>query len=334
MKQLKTLLALLAALAVLGGCANSAAGQPGDASRSESAPVEQSDSKELESQLGTLKTGDYAPLRDFVNTNVQAVSLETADKMVQALIEASEDVLIEATDYIYSEEGMAVTDAIYAVCEANPELLVHPAAIYSSDKDRLLENLQDSDLKDTLADYFNQGLGLASAEGTYYFDVDYVAYSEKFGTYIDGEMADYLDIMSTEALQPLTVEEYLAVSPAELGERATAYETYLQNYPNIDYLDNVRMLLQTAVWKLVSPSPFDGMTDDDGRLSSDFATVYSELADKEDCPVLQEAVQGILAFIDTQENGAIGQYDAMEELMITADDLYTQAEQHITDLYG
>ncbi len=94
-----------------------------------------------------------------------------------------------------------------------------------------------------------------------------------------------------------------------------------------------RILLMVSLWKLASPTPFDGMADDNFVIEEDMMKVYQELVNSDDTPVIQETVKGLLAFVDSRENGVLGSYENSEDLMNRSSELHKQADERIKELY-
>ena len=196
-----------------------------------------------------------------------------------------------------------------------------------------MELMEEAEIKEELVAFLNQGLGLYNADGSYYFGVDYPEYFEAYGTFVSADINEYLHILDRESKDNLTVEEYLAVSEEELSRRAISYESYLKNAKRAETTEDIRMLLMVSVWKLVNPTPFDGLADENFVTNKALMEVYQELVTKDEYPVVQEAVKGILAFVATREDGVLGSYEDMDALYETSRELHKQADQRIKELY-
>ncbi len=328
------LCSLLLAAALLTGCAAGAASAAQPAAQSAPSPAPSAaesaaDTAALSAQLDELAAGDYAPLHSFVERNISAVPSALADRMALALFGASRQALTGANDYIYSEKGAAAQQAIRA---AYPDGRA-PSVISGADKTALLEKLDDGAVRSALRAWTEQGLALTSSEGSYYFVVDYPEYEALCSGYAGAEIREFLAIAAAETRQPLTNEEYLAVTPEELGRRAISYETFLAAHGDASCTSYVRILLNVAVYKLAHPAYSDGVLDNDGRVNTTMMSVYARLAGRDDCPVLQSICQGTLDAIRSQ-NGSIADGYDMSAFNEGADARTAGAQAQLDALYG
>lgn len=297
-------------------------------------PADEVDLEALKSELEILKNGDYDSLRQFVDGRVHEVDEETASDMVLMLIAKSKDLLEASNAFIYGDNYQVINILINATYENNDTEFEKPYAFFGEDKLTLIELMEATPEKSELTMYLNQGLGLYNAEGSYYFGVDYPFYFDTYGAYVSADINEYLHILGRESRERLTVEEYLAVSVEELSKRVISYEGYLKNAKREETKEDVRTLLMVSIWKLVNPTPFDGLADENFVVNKDLMQVYQELVIKDEYPVVQEAVKGIMAFIATREDGVLGNYNDMDDLYDKSYELHEQAGTRIKELYG
>ena len=327
--------ALLLALLLLSGCGTAESKEPA-ALPSPSPSPSGSAAQPLEDRLAALAGGDYAALRAFVDENLPNADAGTAGKMVQALVVSSENSLTPANDYIYSDQGgdPAVQEAIFTAVDSLNGAITPYRPVCAGDKQTLLDALPAGGVKDSLTAWFARGLCLECGEGSYYFAVDYPEYLDSYASAADPATAEFLHITSAESLEPLTVEEYLAVSPATLGERAAAYESFLAGSPDFPLGDTVRVLLNVAVAKLSFPSPFDSLTDEQGKVVPDMLAVYEKLAAEDGCPVIQSVSRDMLGYIAEQPDGVVCQNYDVTALNENSAAITAQAQKQIAQLYG
>ena len=334
-KNILMLLSIFSALALLVGCgAQSTANiQPPD----EQAGEATEETASVEQQLSTLSGGEYTPLRAFVDENISSVSPELAGEMVQSLIlssiAASEKLLEASSEYIYGENSREIQSAIVA---AIPEEMAQrcQGVVCADDKNILMENLPDGEIKDTLSKFLEAGQCLRNGEGTYFFVVDYPEYWEKYGDKVDAATADFLKLAAAETREATLVSEILSVDANELCERAIAYETFLAQYPEFPMADTVRIYFNGTIYKLAYPTVYDRLVDDQGKVITDLMVVYERLAGREDCPVLQGVGQNMLDFIAAQPDGVVADGYDMDALSENASAVTGQAWQMADELYG
>lgn len=338
-------LAAVLAAALLAGCTagagSSAAAAPsgaaasaGSASAVSSSVSDSETAASAAQRLTALAGGDYGALRAFVDASIAAAPAATADRMADALIAASVQALPAATEYIYGADSDAIQQAILAARTGASGEIGKNGVICSADKAALLANMPAGEIKTALAGYLGQGLALLSAEGTYFFVVDYAEYADLYGPYTDGATAEFLTLTAAQTRQILVVEEYLCVSPRELGDRACAYEAFLTRYAGYAQAGTIRILLNQTLYKLTFPSPFDELVDSAGHVTADLLAVYTRLAAQQDCPVVQQAAKGMLDFIAAQPGGVVCQDYEMTALTDNASALRAQLDARLDALYG
>ena len=325
------------ALALFTGCAAQTAEIPSAATAaspavSSSQQTVRTDA-ELESQLDTLVGGDYTALRAFADANIQAAPEALADRMVYALMDASRAMLNESNDFIYGTNSAEIQKILFDAYGGSDGKM--PRHICAEDKQVLQEKTKSSAELSALQKWFNSGLCLLNAEGSYYFALDLPEYEAAYAAYTSDGLADYLHIGSTETTDPLTNEEILAVSPEELSRRAVSYERFLAQHSTAPYAGDVRILLNVAVYKLVIPSYTDNLLDESGRVRTTMLTEYSRLAAREDCPAVQLAAQGTLESIAASPNGIVAENglpsdDFTENAMQRSE----QVQHKLDELYG
>lgn len=316
----------LCVLALFAGCAAKSS------SSSSAASVNvQPDEVALSQQLEELADGEYAPLREFVDQSLAEATSAQAGEMVQALILASERQLTAASEYIYGENRREIQAAIQAALPETPTETESLSTICASDMAALLEKMPEGEIKTQLSAWMEMGLCLHNAEGTYFFVVDYPAYLAEYGQAVDGATADFLTLAADEVKTPTLVEEYLSVDVETLGQRALAYETFLSQYPDFALADKVRIYWNGTLSKLVYPTLYDQLVDENGQVSADLMALYQELAGQTACPVLQSTAQAMLDFVAAQPDQSLADSDRVSQ---NASALASQARQMADELYG
>lgn len=291
------------------------------------------DTKNLSQQLLQLSSGEYEPLKIFVDENIDDASSELAGAMVRALIDAAEKELAPANAYIYGEESRNIQNAITTAMTS--DVIADGSSTFCGEsKATLLDAMQDGEIKDHIAAWFASGFGLKNGEGTYFFVVDYPEYLEMYEEYVDSATASFLNIAAAETEKATLVSEVLSVDANELGNRAIAYETFLTEYDDFPMKDHVRTYFNAVVSKLAYPTVFDRLVDEQGRATTELMVVYERLAERQDCPVLQQVAKNMLDFIAGQPDGVIAHGYDTDILSSNASEVVKSAQEKADTLYG
>lgn len=289
--------------------------------------------KDLSQQLLQLSSGEYEPLKIFVDENIDDASSELAGAMVRALIDAAEKELAPANAYIYGEESRNIQNAITTAMTS--DVIADGSSTFCGEsKATLLDAMQDGEIKDHIAAWFASGLGLKNGEGTYFFVVDYPEYLEMYEEYVDSATAAFLNIAAAETQKATLVSEVLSVDANELGNRAIAYETFLTEYDDFPMKDHVRTYFNAVISKLAYPTVFDRLVDEQGRATTELMVVYERLAERQDCPVLQQVAKNMLDFIAAQPDGVIAHGYDTDILSSNASEVVKSAQEKADSLYG
>ncbi len=105
---------------------------------------------------------------------------------------------------------------------------------------------KEKDLKDLLLNAHNMGLKVATAEGSYYFIIDYEKFLN-FSDFVSSELCDYLKIFAAESKKPGISDEYLRIPLDEAASRIAAMEEFRLMYP---YSKNLPEVNQMHEWYL------------------------------------------------------------------------------------
>lgn len=291
------------------------------------------DTKDLSQQLLQLSSGEYEPLKIFVDENIDDASSELAGAMVRALIDAAEKELAPANAYIYGEESRNIQNAITTAMTS--DVIADGSSTFCGEsKATLLDAMQDGEIKDHIAAWFASGLGLKNGEGTYFFVVDYPECLAMYEEYVDSATAAFLNIAAAETQKATLVSEVLSVDANELGNRAIACETFLTEYDDFPMKDHVRTYFNAVVSKLAYPTVFDRLVDEQGRATTELMVVYERLAERQDCPVLQQVAKNMLDFIAAQPDGVIAHGYDTDILSSNASEVVKSAQEKADTLYG
>ncbi len=280
-----------------------------------------------------LKTKELSAqaINAFLEENVNSMNSVLSTTVINDFIFYQRSALNSETEVFYREDMIGIHQAIDQAVKKLESTVTGPLLI-GPNRAKILEAIQDEKYHKVIKNCFDQGLGLMNGEGSYYPIVDYYALNVHYSQVVSDDMKVFLEMTALDVEKPLTVEEYLAVSPKELGERAVAYERYLKNYSDGLYRDEIRNNLMVSIWKLVNPNPFDGMLLEDFTISPDLKLVYADLLKAEDTPVIQACVKGILTFAE-RKNGVLGTLDNMDALMEVSFALHEKASEQIKALY-
>lgn len=263
---------------------------------------------------------------------VEKVSPEVAGELLAFYLEVAENSMYDDAGRLFDPSISDIHMHIYNVYEANRDKLTYGYVYLGDEKLTLLEVMDDETYVNVLEELYAKGYGLFSAEGAFYPVVDYQILMEQYSSRFSEESMTLLEILMDSTIEPTTVEEYLSVSPQVLRDRAIETERYLMDYPEAPavYKELIKRQLQTCLWKLSSPSIFDGMLDENFKVSESLATVYDEIVTGGETPVVTEVVLSITTWIEQDEDGVL---DEMDAIFGVASDIFGQAMEKLNTLY-
>lgn len=120
------------------------------------------DTKDLSQQLLQLSSGEYEPLKMFVDENIDDTSPELAGAMIRTLLDTAEKELTPANAYIYGEQSRNIQNAITTAI-ASDMIADGSNTFCGESKAALIDAMQDGEIKDQIAAWFAFGLGLNNA---------------------------------------------------------------------------------------------------------------------------------------------------------------------------
>ncbi|WP_432664047.1 hypothetical protein R9X47_26395 [Wukongibacter baidiensis] len=275
---------------------------------------------------------ELGEVKGFIDDNISKADEETADRMIEYLIELQKKGIEEEINYFYSDNNIDIHEKIKKAYEKDSSKFERAYVFAGDSKYFLLENMEDKKSADGIKKLFDKGYGLYNAEGSYYPVIDFKAIKEEYSEYLTDMTIEYLDIMSGELDQPTLVEEYLAIDVAKLKERAFRYEEFLKKYPKSPNVDDVAMNYMVCIWKLVNPNIFDGTVDEEFRVVDEMNKVYKDILSDETHPVTTQSVKGITEYIESKD-GVLGSMNNMDELFKASDKLHKEAAEKVKELY-
>jgi len=283
-----------------------------------------------------LFTGpDIKEVKMYVHENIRNAHTSLADNMLAELIVRGEMGLNQQMDLLFEENLIDIHAYLFDVYEKNTDRFTNGYVFLGDEKNILLSLIDNASYKGRLQKLFDQGYGLYSAEGSFYPVVDYLFYLQEYDMYIGDMTKSYLSILSEFVIEPTTIEEYLAISPDALKDRAYRSEKFLMDYPGapIEYKRNMRQSLSISLWKLSSPNIFDGMLDEDFTISAPMEQIYNDILKERKTPVVTSTVEAITDWINTQEGGILGSYEDMDGLYTRTNDIFNRTQEMMQDMY-
>ncbi|PKM57129.1 MAG: hypothetical protein CVU98_07705 [Firmicutes bacterium HGW-Firmicutes-3] len=283
-----------------------------------------------------LFTGpDIKEVKTYIDDNIRNAHTSLADDMLAELIVRGEVGLVEQMDLLFEENQRGIHTYLFDVYEKNADLFTNGYVFIGNEKEVLLSLVEDDVYKGHLIKLFDQGYGIYSAEGEFYPVVDYLSYLEDYGRYLGDMTKSYLSTLSEVVIEPTTIEDYLAIQPDVLKERAYHSEKFLIDYPGapIEYRRNMSQSLTICLWKLASPNIFDGMLDEDFTVSAPMLQVYKEVLEEQKTPVVTFTVQSVTDWISTHEGGILGSYEDMDNLYNRANEIFNASQEMMQSLY-
>ncbi|MDF1618399.1 hypothetical protein [Petrocella sp. FN5] len=283
-----------------------------------------------------LFTGpDIIEVKTYIDENIRNAQISLADDMLAELIVRGEVGLVQQMDLLFEEDMVGIHAYLFDIYEKNTDRFTNGYVFLGNEKNVLLSLMDDASYKRSLQTLFDQGYGLYSAEGNFYPTVDYLFYLQKYGIYLGEMTKSYLSILSEFVIEPTTIEEYLAISPEALKERAYRSEKFLMDYPGapIEYKRNISQNLTICLWKLSSPNIFDGMLDEDFTVSAPTQHAYDDILKEKKTPVVTFTVQSVTDWINTQEGGVLGSYEDMDRLYNQTNEIFNASQEMMQSLY-
>ncbi len=183
---------------------------------------------EVIKEFRTLVQGDAGleELADYISDNVQEVSKQDATEMV---LEFEVKQRKELPEY----EDMFVSDAVQR--KLSEEYLA--AGDLNIDE----ANLTDPQVKELLIKTKNSGFKVETAEGMFFPIIDYGFYN-KYSTYVNEDIKDYIEIMSIESDKVPAKDAALVVGWDELVERALRQEKFVSHHKDSVKVQEVKQL--------------------------------------------------------------------------------------------
>lgn len=282
--------------------------------------------------MDALEKGDLKEINQVLTENVPMLSQEDADMAINGYISLLNEGLYPLTDQYYGEEFSGIHQALNDVRNLD---LFETESIFGFvglSKYAVLDVMEDDAYSMLIKETFDQGIGLFSAEGSYYPVIDYVSLNANFSKFVTEPMKAYLKMTSQELINPLFVEEYLYVTPMVLAERAIEYEGFLMNHSDFIHIEDIRRQLMMSLYKLAGPNIFDGMLDSDFGFSDNLQEAYDFLQTKEEFQVTYFVTTKILEFSE-EKGGVLGSYEDMDDLYDQAFETHQKAAEMIEELY-
>lgn len=274
-------------------------------------------------------------VKTYIDENIRKAHTSLADDMLAELIVRGEVGMAQQTIFLYEDPQIDMHTYLFDIYENNADRFSNGYAFLGSEKDILLSLIDNASYKSSLQMLFDQGYGLYSAEGSFYPVVDYLYYLQEYGMYVGDMTKSYLSMLSEFVIEPTTIEEYLAISPEALKERAYRSEQFLMDYPNapIEFKRNIRENLTISLWKLSSPNIFDGMLNEDFTVSMPLQQVYDDVLKERKTPVVTSTVEAITDWIHTHDGGILGSYEDMDGLYNRTNEIFNASQEMMQNLY-
>jgi hypothetical protein len=142
-------------------------------------------------------------LLDYISKNISGLSKETASKMVLKLEEIQKAYLAELEEKFYSDE---IGDKMADVFLKDFSLMNRP------------DQIEDADVKALISEAIGGGYKIDTAEGMFFPILDYERYKD-FVSYVEDDIAAYIDIMATESGKMPAKDAALVIGWDDVAER-------------------------------------------------------------------------------------------------------------------
>ena len=163
------------------------------------------------------KSSDPDILIKFIDENIEKVSKEDADEMINIL-----DMSLETNREIYA-------DRLFELDKDNELIDIDGEEVYF--KPTSIEEIKDEKLRVEVDYLYKNMYKLTNIEGAFYPIIDYKAF-KKYDDYINDEGKDYIDIRSIDSEDRTMSDGGINISFDELLNRILKTEEFLEKYPN------------------------------------------------------------------------------------------------------
>ena len=291
-------------------------------------PLVESDVRAMEAN------NDLEAMWFYMDERMPDFNTLTGDYVIASFVTMAESLENETSDILYQDDYQ-IHSAIHDVYTEHSDEMAYGYLYAGSDKAVLLQYL-DETFSQAIESIFNRGYGLISAEGSFYAVVDYIDLERMYVNNVSSMTSEFLGLMRETMIEQTTVEEYLAISPAELLERSLAFEKYLIDYPEAPYVYRraVARQLYICLYKLGSPNPFDGTLTEEGLLTDEFAAVYEDALEMPESPLVYETAFMFTDWLQQRENDYVATYSDTEDLFALSGQINEKTSEMMGNLYG
>lgn len=297
-----------------------------------SEPVEEPAEQEVDLDAiytGLMDAKDQEGLRNFFIENGKSIDKNELDQMIHDYIALLESNYLKYTDPFYNGDNNEIHVNLMDI-HNNSDVFNGPV-FAGPDKYKVIDSLKSESEKDLVKSTFDAGYGLFMAEGSYYPVIDFKELNDYLGMFVTDTMRDYMALVTQDIEEPLTNEEYLAVDISDLKNRAYAYEAFIRENPDFKSVDYIKSNLMVAIYKLSGPNIFDGMLDQDFRLTEETREIYTSIIEENKSPILVEVAEKVLAF-EAEKEGVLGSYEDMDDLYAFASATHQAAGEKVEAL--
>lgn len=257
-----------------------------------------------------IKEGKLSKAYDYLESNKNKLSIKDNSDGVRIYLSALNEKLSSMNEtfneyqekYKMFENQGIMKEYNLKVDNLNDVNIIKKSSVFSKEKD----------LKELLLNARNMGLKVATAEGSYYFVIDYEKFTD-ISDSVSSEISDYLKIFAAESSKPGISEERIKISLDEIAPRIGAMEEFELMYPYSKYLTQVNQMHEYylrayifSTYDIVSyevntetlKSYEKAMEDYDYLVLSDILKYYTEGLNESDNKVTQDIMDKMNKLID------------------------------------
>lgn len=213
------------------------------------------------------KENNISDYIDFMNKNIEYLSLNNASKLIVKLEEMQKEHQIKLEEKYYNPDIQVKLDETF-----KPEYDL---------KNININNIKGEDVKKILEETINLGYKLETAEGTFFPIIDYGFY-EKYSSYTTQDIKDYMIIMTAESNKVPAKDAALVISWDELFRRAFNQEKFLTEHKDSLKYEEVKKLYNKyivfAVYGLNNTPLFNYQ---DNKMNDDAIEAYKKAIAKD-----------------------------------------------------
>lgn len=219
----------------------------------------------IENFTAVLNRKDILMIKEFILNNIEKVSKENADRMV----EAYEDILVAN----YEDISNRCVSGKYRI-------IIEEAK--NSDGSLDFQKVKNEEYRKEVKDIIGAGYVFKMAEGDYCLYIDYAMINDKFSEYLSPKLKPYYDLRKRELNNPMFIGEYLNIGFKEVKERVITLEKFIKDNKEFKNRDDLNLLMKRYILGLLTiDSISKTVNSDTGKVEEIVKVTYAELKESD-----------------------------------------------------